>query len=305
LIDCQKDGSVFELCKHPQLGCFLINEKISMQLSQSEIRDITRYLEEWKPLPDKYRFYLFEDKKEVELVWNWKTNEVCNTVLPFQVIEQVDEPRKEWWHKIMQSLFDFDDRGRQIKWWTNKLIWGDNKLILSSLKNWPMRDEIEKQGWIKLIYIDPPFDVWADFSMKVEVWNEEFTKNPTVLEEIAYRDTWWKWADSFISMIYERLKIAYDLLAYGWWIYVHCDWRVNWYMRMILDEIFWKDGFRNEIVRKRSNMKWAKVNSNQFGRNHDIIYYYTKWDKFIYNQWFKPYSDEYIKERFSHVDERW
>jgi len=66
-----------------------------MQLSQGEIRDITRYLEEGKPLPEKYRFYLFEDKKEVELVWNGKTNEVNNVVLPFQIIEQIDEPRKE------------------------------------------------------------------------------------------------------------------------------------------------------------------------------------------------------------------
>jgi len=245
-----------------------------MQLSQSEIRDITRYLEEWKPLPDKYRFYLFEDKKEVELVRNWKTNEVCNTVLPFQVIEQVDEPRKEWWHKIMQSLFDFDDRWRQIKGWTNKLIWGDNKLILSSLKNWPLRDEIEKQWWIKLIYIDPPFDVWADFSMKVEVWNEEFTKNPTVLEEIAYRDTRWKWADSFIAMIYERLKLMYDLLSSDWSIFVHCDWRVSNYIRLCLDEIFWKENFRNEIIWHYSTYQ-GQV-KDYFPRKHDNIFIYSK-----------------------------
>ncbi len=66
-----------------------------MKLTDNEIRDINRYLEAGKTLPDSYRFLLFDDKREVELVWNGKTNEVCNVVLPFQIVEQVDEPRKE------------------------------------------------------------------------------------------------------------------------------------------------------------------------------------------------------------------
>ena len=177
------------------------------RLTQQEQQDIIRYLEADKPLPDKYRFLLFADKREVELVWNGKTSEVCNIVLPFQVIEQVDEPRAEKDTRLQMSLFDLDDRGRQLKGWTNKLIWGDNKLILSSLKNGPLRDEIEKQGGLKLIYIDPPFDVGADFSMDIEIGSDTFTKKPNILEEIAYRDTWGKGADSFIAMIYERLVL--------------------------------------------------------------------------------------------------
>lgn len=173
-----------------------------MRLTDNEIRDITKYLEEGKPLPEHYRFLLFEDKREVELVWNGKTNEVTNVVLPFQVIEHVDEPRAEKDTKLQMSLFDIDDRGRQLKGWTNKLIWGDNKLVLSSLKNGVLRDEIEKQGGIKLIYIDPPFDVGADFSVNIEIGDEEFTKAPSVLEELAYRDTWGKGQDSFLAMIY-------------------------------------------------------------------------------------------------------
>ena len=159
-----------------------------MKLTDNEIRDITKYLEEGKPLPDMYRFLLFGDKREVELVWNGKTNEVTNVVLPFQVIEHVDEPRAEKDTRIQTSLFDFDNRGRQVKGWTNKLIWGDNKLILSSLKNGPLREEIEAQGGLKLIYIDPPFDVGADFSMDIEIGDEQFTKQPGVLEELAYRE---------------------------------------------------------------------------------------------------------------------
>ncbi len=153
-----------------------------MKLTDNEIRDITRHLEAGKPLPDKYRFLLFEDKREVELVWNGKTNEVSNVVLPFQVIEQVDEPRAEKDTRMQLALFDIDKRGRQLKGWTNKLIWGDNKLILSSLKNGPLREEIEKEGGIKLIYIDPPFDVGADFSMDIEIGDDTFTKKPNILE---------------------------------------------------------------------------------------------------------------------------
>ena len=202
-----------------------------MKLTDNEKREILKLIEADKPLPDKYRFMLFDDKREVELVWNGKTSEVTNIVLPFQVIEQVDEPRSEATKK-KYPLFEaagiyLDSRGRQLKGWTNKLIWGDNKLILSSLKNGHIRDEIEKAGGIKLIYIDPPFDVGADFSMDIEIGDDTFTKKPNVLEELAYRDTWGKGADSFIAMIYERLVLMRDLLAEDGSIYVHCDWRGN------------------------------------------------------------------------------
>lgn len=223
-------------------------------LTDNEIRDIQKYLQSGKPLPDRYRFLLFEDKREVELVWNGKTNEVCNIVMPFQTIEQVDEPRTDSDSKMQKTLFDFDtdERGRQLKGWTNKLIWGDNKLILSSLKNGPLQEEIEKQGGIKLVYIDPPFDVGADFSMQLEVGNEQFTKEANILEKLAYRDTWGKGADSFIAMIYERLYLIKDLLAEDGAIYVHCDYRVSSYIKLILDEIFGADNFVNQIVWKRT-----------------------------------------------------
>ena len=209
-----------------------------MNLTDNEKRDIVKYIEAGKPLPDKYRFLLFDDKREVELVWNGKTNEVCNIVLPFQVIEQVDEPRAEKPEDTARQLGLFDSRGRQKAGWTNKLIWGDNKLILSSLKNGPLRDEIERNGGIKLIYIDPPFDVGADFSMDIAIGDETLHKEPGILEEIAYRDTWGKGADSFIAMIYERLGLMRDLLAEEGSIYVHCDWRLNSLIRIVLDEVF-------------------------------------------------------------------
>ena len=176
------------------------------RLTEQEQQEIIRFIEADKPLPDKYRFLLFEDKREVELVWNGKTNEVCNIVLPFQGIELVDEPRAEKPTETELQMALFDERGRQLKGWTNKLIWGDNKLILSSLKNGPLREEIEAQGGLKLIYIDPPFDVGADFSMDIEIGGDKLTKKPNILEEIAYRDTWGQGAD----MIYERPSFRYE-----------------------------------------------------------------------------------------------
>mgnify|MGYP001583597735 CR=1 FL=1 len=256
-----------------------------MKLSEQEKRDVIKYLEAGKPLPEKFRFLLFDDDREVELVWNGKTNEVTNTVLPFQTIEHIDEPRKEdGISRINLSMFDMLDlSGRQIKGWANKLIWGDNKLILSSLKNGPMRKEIEVQGGLKLIYIDPPFDVGADFSMNIEIGDEPFTKQPSVIEEVAYRDTWGKGADSFIAMIYERLKLMHDLLADDGSIYVHCDWRVSAYLKLALDEIFSKNLFRREIIWNRDEPFGYKASSNNFAHTHDSMLYYSKSDKFIFN----------------------
>jgi len=254
-----------------------------MLLSDAEKRDIFKYLEAGKPLPEKYRFLLFKDDREVELVWNGKTNEVTNVVLPFQTIEQIDEPREGKEFGDGGTLFDTS--GKQIHGWTNKLIWGDNKLVLSSLKNGPMRKEIEAQGGLKLIYIDPPFDVGADFSMDIEIGDgeekESFTKKPSVIEEIAYRDTWGKGADSFIAMIYERLKLMHELLAEDGSIYVHCDWRVNSYMRLVLDEIFGEGSQKNEIIWHYE--KWTAP-SKSYQKNHDIIFFYTKSGKHIFNE---------------------
>ncbi len=283
-------------------------------LSDSEKQDVIRHLDAGKPLPDKYRFLLFEDKREVELVWNGKTNEVCNVVLPFQTIEQVDEPRAETeadavaedGAEYQPTLFSLDQRGRQLRGWTNKLIWGDNKLILSSLKNGPMREEIEKQGGIKLIYIDPPFDVGADFSMDVEIGEgETLTKRPSIIEELAYRDTWGKGADSFVSMIYERIALMRDLLSDQGSIYVHCDRRVNAFMRLVLDEIFGPSNFVNDITWKRAST--VKGNTGQgskyYDTNTDTILIFARSQKYIFNSQFGPYSQEYIHDFYKHTEE--
>ena len=223
------------------------------RLTESEQQEIIRFIEADKPLPEKYRFLLFEDKREIELVWNGKTNEVCNIVLPFQTIEHVHKPCIEEPSEDETQLDLFDAHGKQRKDWTNKLIWGDNKLILSSLKNGPLREEIEAQGGLKLIYIDPPYDVGADFSINIQIGCETLTKKPNILEEIAYRDTWGKGADSFLAMIYERLILMRDLLAEDGSIYVHCDWRSSSPIRLVLDELFGEKCFQNEIIWRKGS----------------------------------------------------
>ena len=250
-----------------------------MKLSDSEKRDLIQLIEKDNFLPDKYRFKIFEKAGQVELIWNGKSSEITNVVLPFQVIEQVDEPRNEKIDFLQGSLID-NETGRQLSGWTNKLIWGDNKFILSSLKNGPLREIIKKEGGIKLIYIDPPFDVGADFSMNVSVGDNLYEKKPNVLEQIAYRDTWGLGTDSFLSMIYERLLLMRDLLANDGSIYVHCDYRLNSSIRVIMDEVFGKENFLNEII-------WCYdsggVSKTHYSRKHDSILFYSKSENYKFN----------------------
>jgi adenine-specific DNA-methyltransferase len=278
--------------------------KEAYELSDAEKRDLTQLIQQGKPLPEKYRFILFEDKREVELVWNGKTRDVCTTVLPFQSLEHVDEPRKETPESPQLDLFDI--RGRQLKGWTNKLIWGDNKLILSSLKTGALHRQIEEAGGLKLIYIDPPFDVGADFSIDIEIGSETFHKEPNLLEQIAYRDTWGHGADSFISMIYERLILMRDLLAEDGSIYVHCDWRVTSFIRAVLDEVFGKENYRGDIVWKRDAVgKGAKKSARHWPKTFDNVIAFARSASGIFNFVPADLVDKQLREfRYADPDGR-
>jgi site-specific DNA-methyltransferase (adenine-specific)/adenine-specific DNA-methyltransferase len=271
-------------------------QKPDYPLSDAEKRDLIRLIQAGHALPEKYRFILFEDKREVELVWNGKTREVCTTVLPFQSLEHVDEPRQE---EPESPQFDLlDTRGRQLKGWTNKLIWGDNKLILSSLKSGALRRQIEEAGGLKLIYIDPPFDVGADFSMDIEIGGETFHKEPNLLEQIAYRDTWGRGADSFISMIYERLILMRDLLHDEGSIYVHMGPNVAPSVEAVLREVFGFIGASAMITWKRVT---AHGDSKRWGVIHDAILWRTKGDRYIWNPQYEPYDDKYLDSKYTHT----
>ena len=258
-----------------------------MRITDNEIREITNLLKERKPIPDKYRFLIFDNERDYELVWNGKTNLVTNITLPFQTIEHIDEPRIDQKIVVQPDIFDIKT-GRQLKGWTNKLIWGDNKFILSSLRNGPFREEIEENGGIKLIYIDPPFDVGSNFKIDIEIGEETFTKESNFIEEIAYTDTWGNGPDSYLCMIYERLKLMYDLLANDGSIIIHVDDRLNSHIRLICDEIFGKENQVNQI-------KWCygggSAPKNKYQKKSDTLIWYSKNNNWIFNKQFRAYSE--------------
>ncbi len=249
----------------------------------TEIRrnEIIEFIRQGKKLDKSMIYDLFAgDDEDVFLFWNGRNESVTNVVLPFHSIEQIDEPRAE--HNAELSIFD--TRGRQLKGWTNKLIWGDNKLVLSSLINGSLRREIEAAGGLKLVYIDPPFAVGADFGFDITVGGDSVTKKQSVIEEVAYRDTWGRGISSYLAMMYERLQLIRTTLADDGSIYVHCDWRVSSVMRIMLDDVFGKENFKNLISWRRQVARGMKAHAKYYPFSSDYIFIYTKTDNYIWNK---------------------
>jgi adenine-specific DNA-methyltransferase len=235
------------------------------------------------------------------LYWKGKRTTVDKVVLPFQsleLIETINESRASR-EKGKGDMFyskptvNSDD-------WRNKLIWGDNKYVMSALLE-------QFAGKIDLIYIDPPFATGANFSTTVTIGDNELehTKEASAMEELAYRDTWGKGLDSFLQMMYDRLVLIRELLSEKGSIYVHCDWHVSHYIKLLLDEIFGYGNFRNEIVWKR---KGGSANpQNRLGVVTDSMFWFSKSDNIIFQQEYSLDSDEtrkYIDERFNNTDSK-
>ncbi len=210
-----------------------------------------------------------ENEMPLGLYWKDKKTTVDRTVLPFQhleVIETINESR-ETRKKREGNLFAVDPETVDTSW-RNKLIWGDNKYVMSALLE-------QFAGKIDLVYIDPPFATGANFDTTVKIGNNQLkhTKEASAMEELAYRDTWGKGLDSFLQIMYERLVLMKMLLADKGSIYVHIDWRTASYIKLIMDEIFGIDNFLNEIV-------WCyherEISNNHYNRKHDTILFYAK-----------------------------
>lgn len=170
--------------------------------------------------------------------------------------------------------------------WYNRLIWGDKKYVLPSLLP-------EFAGKVNLIYIDPPFDTGANFSFTASVPADpehdndttSFVKQPSMLEQKAYRDTWGRGLDSYLQWFYETAILLRELLADDGSIYVHLDWHVGHYAKCVLDEVFGYENFRNEIVWKRTtNTGSSKVLAKGFSNDHDAILYFTKSGNYTSNK---------------------
>lgn len=269
-----------------------------MSLTDREKEQLKAMINAGEPLPPRYRASLFAEPHEAELIWPGKTSEVTSVVLPFQSIEQIDEPRAEM-NAHVGGLFDFDAKtGRQAGGWSNKLIWGDNKLVLASLKNGPLRQEIEKAGGLKLVYIDPPFDIGADFSVDINIGEDTLRKEPSVIEELAYRDTWGRGADSYLSMIYERLLLIRGLMDPNGSIYIHVGPNIAYLVRSIVDEAMGSPRPSTDICWKRVT---AHGDSKRWGVIHDIIIWKPLSDAFCWNPIYEPYTNEYLDAKYSNI----
>ena len=241
-----------------------------------------------------------------ELTWDGKYKEgkkqgPVRISLPFQTIETVNESAQDRRRNL--ELFA---SGRDSEW-RNRLIWGDRKYVLPSLLP-------EFAGKVRLIYIDPPFNTDADFSFTATIPNHSdneeeatavFTKEPSILEQKAYRDTWGRGLDSYLQWFFETTVLLRELLTEDGSIYVHCDWHVGHYAKAVLDEVFGADNFRNEIVWKR---KGGSANpQNRLGVVTDSLLWFSNGERITFNQQFTKESDEakkYIEERFNRVDEK-
>jgi DNA modification methylase len=135
--------------------------------------------------------------------------------------------------------------------------------------------------------------------MNIPIGDEVFHKEPNLLEQIAYRDTWGHGSDSFLSMIYERLSLMRDLMRDDASIYVHCDWRVNSLIRLALDEVFGRDNLRSEVVWKRAS---AHSDSTAFGQVHDTILYYSRSGNVIWNNPKTDYEEWYLERYYRYTD---
>ncbi|MYZ51048.1 site-specific DNA-methyltransferase [Malikia spinosa] len=188
--------------------------------------------------------------------------------------------------------------------WTNRLIYGDNLLAMAALL---AGDEHQPslRGKVDLIYIDPPFDSKADYRTKVTLPGVELEQKPTVIEQFAYSDTWSDGTASYLAMITPRLILMRELLADTGSIYVHLDWHVGHYVKLVMDEVFGKDNFVNEIIWKRQTAKGdITQGATHMGRIHDSIFFYGKSHSRIWNPVYTPYAQEYLDSFYRHKDSR-
>ena len=237
------------------------------------------------------------DITRTELVWPGKYNEdgtlkeVPRVSLPFQVIETVNESRATREAKkggAQGTLFDVYEGKEGDTFeagWRNKLIWGDNLLVMGSL--------LERfAGKIDLIYIDPPFATGSDFSFTAQIGEtgQEVEKEQSAIEEKAYRDTWGRGTDSYLEMMKVRLTLLRDLLAPDGTMYVHIDWTVGHYLKIVLDEVFGRDNFRNEMVWYYTNK--LGTGGNTFDKHHDNLFVYVKGQKWKHNALMRPVREQ-------------
>jgi len=224
----------------------------------------------------------------VRLEWDGKPQRVERIALPFQTVETINESRATR-ERDAGSLLRSEPSRRAPR---NQLIWGDNKLVMSSLL-------AEYAGSINLVYIDPPFDTGTDFSHRVAIGDASVTKLPSILEEHAYRDTWGMGRDSYLTMLYERIVLIHELLANNGLMFVHIGPGVTHLVRALLDDVFGADHFRNEVIWKRTS---AHSDARTLGGIHETILVYSKGDDWKWHDLYVPYEAWYVEQYYRYED---
>ncbi len=239
-----------------------------------------------------------------ELVWDGKYKDgkkqgPVRIALPFQTIETVNESAQE-----RQRTLEMFAVGQPTKW-RNRLIWGDKKYVLPSLLP-------EFAGRVDLIYIDPPFDTGADFSYNATIPDHPgtpedettlFVKQPSILEQKAYRDTWGRGLDSYLQWFYEAVVLLRELLTEDGTMYVHIGQNICHYVKPILDEVFGADRYLNQIVWKRQTAHSdVAQGARHMGRLHDVIFLCTKTESYRWEMQYTPYDKQYVESFYKHIE---
>jgi len=228
----------------------------------------------------------------VRLEWEGKPHQIERLSLPFQTVETINESRATR-ERDSGSLLrsEADDTA-----WRNRLVWGDNRLVMGSLL-------AEFAGKIKLVYIDPPFATGDDFSVRVQVGNANLVKEPSILEEHAYRDTWGRGRSSYLEMLFDRLVLIHELLREDGALYLHCGHNVSHYLKIMCDEIFGAANFRNEIIWKR---KAGRGETNaaaiRFGTTTECILFYARSARTSFVRQYTDSNAAYIASKFTHAE---
>ena len=187
------------------------------------------------------------------------------------------------YHSDVFGLFGeglFEGKPTENAPWINRLIYGDNLLAMAALLAGDEKTSLPSlRGKVDLVYIDPPFDSKADYRTKIHLPGSDISQKPTVIEQFAYSDTWKDGTASYLRMICPRLILLRELLADTGSIYVHLDWHVGHYVKILMDEIFGKENFRNEIIWSYGKMASS---TKRFMSNHDVIMFYTKSDSYYF-----------------------
>ena len=207
--------------------------------------------------------------RDFGIYWKNKREEVERVGLPFQKIETINLPRSNI-GTFAQFKKD-EEKGE----WKNKLIWGDNKYIMASLLP-------EFQGKIKLIYADPPFFTGTNMNITLKVGDEGAVKEPSAIEEIAYRNMWKEGPSSFFQYMYDRFVLMRDLLSEDGSIWVRFDYHYSHYIKVILDEIFGYENFRNEIIINR--IKKSDSGANKLNTATDSLFFYSKTENYFFKR---------------------